>query len=152
MHSLMSPAEAFAAIALAAVACDGSVDPHEATLLRGMLEGRHPFQNRSEESMGLLFEGLLDQLHGEGWQALILRAIPALSVSQRETALAMAAHLIHGDRKVNAEETRLLDEMAAQMRLPGGRAEQILEVIAVLHRDSLAPGPTALGDGRGQQD
>ena len=138
MDSLMSPAEAFAAIALAAVACDGSVAPQEATLLRGVLEGRHPFQDRSEESMGLLFEGLLDQLQAEGWLALISRAIPALSASQRETALAMAAHLIHGDRKVSAEESRLLEAMAAQMGLPVGRADQILEVIAVLHRDSLA--------------
>ena len=138
MDSLMSPAEAFAAIALAAVACDGSVTPREATLLRDVMEGRHPYQDRSEESMGLLFEGLLDQLQAEGWLALISRAIPALSASQRETALAMAAHLIHGDRQVSPEESRLLDAMAARMGLPDGRADQILEMIGVLHRDSLA--------------
>ncbi|MEB3319047.1 MAG: tellurite resistance TerB family protein [Cyanobacteriota bacterium] len=151
MDSLMSPAEAFAAIALAAVACDGSVDHHEAALLRGMLEGRHPYQGRSEETMGLLFEGLLDQLQAAGWQALISRAITALNACQRETALAMAAHLIHGDRQVSAEERHLLDELATQMGLPDGRAEQILEVIAVLHRDSLLPGPDAPGPERGPQ-
>ncbi|MFN9545649.1 MAG: tellurite resistance TerB family protein [Cyanobacteriota bacterium] len=146
MDVLMSPAEAFAAIALAAVACDGSVDPHEAALLRTVLEGRHPYLERSEESMGRLFEGLLDQLHAEGWRELISRAIPALSLSQRETALAMAAHLIHGDRKVSAEEVGLLAELAAQMGLPDDRGDQILEVIAVLHRDSLDPRSACLGD------
>ena len=135
----MTPAEAFAAIALAAVACDGVVDPHEAAQLRVQLEGRHPYLERSEESMGRLCEGLLDQLQEEGWRALIARAIPVLTPSQRETALAMAAHLVHGDRKLSEEEIGLLKEMASRMALPDGRADQILEVIAVLHRDSLAP-------------
>ena len=38
----MNAAEAFAAIALAAIACDGVVDPHEAKLLRGLLDHRQP--------------------------------------------------------------------------------------------------------------
>ncbi|MFM7169229.1 MAG: tellurite resistance TerB family protein [Cyanobium sp.] len=144
----MNSAEAFAAIALVAVACDGVMDPLEARLLRAQLDGRHPFRERSEESMGRLFEGLLDQLHTEGWRALISKAIPALSLSQQETALAMAAHLVHGDQTVTAEEAGLLQDMASLMTLPPHRAEQILEVIAVLHRDSLAskeppPSPAA---------
>lgn len=135
----MSAAEAFAAIALAAVACDGSVTPAEAAQLRGALEGRHPYRERSEESMALLFEGLLDALHAGGWSELIRRAIPALNAPQRETALAMAAHLIHSDRDVRPEERNLLTELAVQVDLPAGRADQIIEAITVLHRDSLAP-------------
>lgn len=135
----MTPDEAFAAIALVAVACDGVVDPPEASLLRTQLDGRHPYRGLSEENKGLLFEGLLNQLHAEGWRSLISRAIPALSSSQQETALAMAAHLVHGDQLVTLEEIGLLNEMASLMRLPKGRTEQILEVISVLHRDSLAP-------------
>lgn len=134
----MTPAEAFAAIALAAVACDGTLDHQEARSLRGQLERRHPYVERSEESMGRLFDGLLDQLRGEGWRPLLGQAIPALSAQQQETALAMAAQLVHCDRVVAPEEQDLLQEMAAQMQLPPGRAEQILDVIAVLNRDSLA--------------
>jgi hypothetical protein len=134
----MDPAEAFAAIALAAVACDGGLDHGEARSLRGQLEGRHPFSGRSEESMGRLFDGLLDRLRLDGWRLLIGQAIPALSPSQQETALAMAAQLVHCDRVVADEERALLQEMATLMTLPAGRAEQILDVIAVLNRDSLA--------------
>jgi hypothetical protein len=137
MESPLSPPEAFAAIALAAVACDGALDPHEATLLRAALEGRHPYRERSEESMGRMFEKLLDLLHAEGWRMLLHRAIPVLSARQRETALAMAAHLIYGDRQANADEMGMLGELALQAGLPEGRAEQILEVIAVLHQDTL---------------
>jgi hypothetical protein len=135
----MNAAEAFAAIALVAVACDGVVDPLEARLLRAQLDGRQPYSEQSEESMGRLFEALLDQLHSEGWRALISMAIPALSMDQQETALAMAAHLVHGDQSLSAEENGLLTEMASLMALPAQRSAQILEVIAVLHRDSLAP-------------
>jgi hypothetical protein len=88
--------------------------------------------------MGRLFDGLLDQLRSDGWRTLIGRAIPVLSPSQQETALAMAAQLVHCDRVVADEEGDLLREMASLMALPAGRAEQILDVIAVLNRDSLA--------------
>jgi hypothetical protein len=137
-HRAMNPAEAFAAIALAAVACDGSLDPDEARSLRGQLEHRHPYRERTEESMGRLFDVLLDQLRGEGWRSLLAQAIPALSAPQQETALAMAAQLVHGNRVVAPEERELLQAMADQMQLPPGRAEQILDVIHVLNRDSLA--------------
>jgi hypothetical protein len=51
----------------------------------------------------------------------------------------MAAHLVHGDQSLSAEENGLLKEMASLMTLPAQRSAQILDVIAVLHRDSLAP-------------
>jgi hypothetical protein len=73
----MNPAEAFAAIALAAVACDGVLDQDEARQLRGQLECRHPYSQTSEESMGRLFDGLLDRLRHHGWRPLIAEAIPA---------------------------------------------------------------------------
>lgn len=135
----MTSAEAFAAIALIAVACDGVVDPHEARLLRSQLDHRHPFSGRSEESMGQLFEGLLHQLQAYGWRELLSRAVPMLSSTQQETALAMAAHLVHGDQLLGPEELGLLQTMATLMDLPKGRADQIMDVITVLHRDSLAP-------------
>jgi hypothetical protein len=134
----MTPAEAFAAIALAAVACDGSVDPREASLLRTQLDHRHPFMDWGQDTMGLLFDQLLQHLNADGWQALVARAIPALSAGQQETALAMAAHLVHGDRQVSPEESGLLHDLARRMDLPPGRADHILEVIAILHRDNLA--------------
>jgi hypothetical protein len=51
----------------------------------------------------------------------------------------MAAHLVHGDQSLSAEETGLLREMASLMSLPPQRSDQILDVIAVLHRDGLTP-------------
>jgi hypothetical protein len=97
-----------------------------------------PYRNLSEASMGAMFDQLLDLLRRDGWQGLLAQALPVLSSEQQETGLAIAAHLVHCDRLVQREELAMLDSMAAQMTLPAGRASQILDVIRVLNRDSLA--------------
>lgn len=134
----MTPREAFAAIALVAVACDGTLDRQEAHALRQQLEGRHPYRQASEEEMGTLFDGLLQRLRSQGWQQLLGEALTALNAPQQETALAMAAQLVHCDRVVQPQEQDLLAAMAEQLVVGPERARQILEVIAILHRDSLA--------------
>jgi hypothetical protein len=42
------------------------------------------------------------------------------------------------DRVLEAEELAFLDQLATGLELPEGRAQQILEVMDVLHRDALA--------------
>lgn len=88
--------------------------------------------------MGAMFDQLLELLRRDGWQGLLQEALPLLSDDQQETGLAMAAQLVHCDRLVQEEELTMLDRMAGQMRLPAERSRQILEVIALLNRDSLA--------------
>ncbi len=134
----MDAPEAFAAICLAAVGCDGQLGREEAQALRTQLEFRSPFRDLGEQAMGDLFDGLLEILRTDGWSALVTGAIPALQPHQRETALALAAQLVRADRIVQPEETAFLQALASQLTLPEGRADQILEVIAVLHRDALA--------------
>jgi len=135
---LMNPAQAFAAICLAAVGCDGQLGRDEAHALRAQLEYRSPFSSSSEQEMGELFDQLLTQLRQQGWQDLISEAIPALNATQMETVLALAAHLVRADRQVQPIEETFLQQLSQQLRLPPGRADQILEVVALLHRDALA--------------
>jgi len=134
----MDPAEAFAAICLAAVGCDGQLGRDEALQLRSQLEGRAPFAAASEEAMATLFDRLLTVLRQQGWSALVQTAVPVLNPEQRETVLALAAHLVRADRQVQPVEETFLQELSQSLDLPPGRAEQILEVVALLHRDSLA--------------
>jgi hypothetical protein len=134
----MTPDEAFAAIALAAIACDGSMDRREAAALRDQLDRRTPFRDLSDDVMGSLFEQLLAQIRDQGWERLIKESVEQLSLAQQETALAMAAQLVHCDGVVDPAEEAMLRRMASQLKLPEGRAAQIIDVIDVLHRDSLA--------------
>ncbi|MFM7314154.1 MAG: tellurite resistance TerB family protein [Cyanobium sp.] len=134
----MTPEEAFAAMALIAVACDGALDREEAHALRQQLEARTPYRNLSEATMGAMFDDLLERMRRDGWQGLLAKALPALTPPQQETALAMAAQLVHCDRRVEEEELAMLGRMAEEMTLPPERSREILEVIALLNRDSLA--------------
>lgn len=133
----MNVREAFAAIALAAVACDGRLDRDEAHALRRQLENRSIYSGLSEVEMGDLFDTLLTLLRSSGVNGLISEAIPVLSPGQQESALAVAAHLVHADRMVTPEETSLLQTLATDMVVPTADAEMVIRSIAALNRTEL---------------
>ena len=78
----MTTAESFAAIALAAVACDGTLGREEAHALRQQLEHRSLYRSRSEAEMGELFDRLLRLLREDGVEGLISSALPNLNPIQ----------------------------------------------------------------------
>lgn len=133
----MTDAEAFAAIALAAVTCDGVLGREEAHALRRQLEFRYPYRQCSETAMGDLFNNLLTLLRKDGVDDLINKALPSLTPSQQESALAVAAHLIHSDNQVSGEEASFLDDLASKIDLPSERARIVIQAISALNRDSL---------------
>lgn len=135
---LTSAADAFAAIALAAIAADGELSAVEARALRQQLEFRQPFRRFSDQQMGELLDRVLAQLRGSSCEALVQQATPLLSVDQRETALAVAAHLIHADHIETQSELSFLAQLQESFGLDANRSASILEVISLLHRDSLA--------------
>ena len=135
----MDTADAFAAIALGAVACDGVLDKDEAHALRTHLECRAPYNQKSESEMGELFDRLLSVLRQkQGLNNLVDEALPALTVRQQETALALAAQLVHADRVVAQEELNFLDTLCQRMAIPDGDAQGIVAAIMTLNRDILA--------------
>lgn len=134
----MNPREAFAAIGLAAVACDGELDGDEAAMLRQLLEVRSPYNNLGDAVMATMFDGLLGRLQTGGWEELIAEAAPVLTLPQQETAFAMAALLVHTNRSFKPVERRMLARLGELIAVPAERCSQILEVMAVLHRDSLS--------------
>ena len=134
----MTDAEAFASIALAAVACDGTLGREEAHALRRSLEYRTPYKNRTEQEMGALFDRLLVTLREQGVNQLVTDALPALSPVQQETALAVAVQLTYADRDVSTAEQLFLNQLCDRLALPDGRAAAVMESIMALHRDSLS--------------
>ena len=135
---LTSAPEAFAAVALAAIAADGELSAVEARALRQQLEYRQPFRRLSDQDMGGLLDRVLLQLRASSCAELILQATPLLSMEQRETALAVAAHLIHADHIETQAELTFLDQLRDAFGLEPARSASILEVMSLLHRDSLA--------------
>ena len=133
----MTTPEAFAAIALAAVACDGKLGRDEAHALRCQLEHRSLYKGCTDAAMGELFDQLLLLLRDQGVQGLIDSALPQLNGRQQQSALAVAAHLVHADRRITPEETELLSQLSQQMSLPENEARMVIEAIEALNRDML---------------
>ena len=133
----MTESEAFAAIALATVACDGILGKDEAHALRRQLEYRTPYKDRSEREMAMLFDQLLKRLREHGSSQLIKDALPHLKQPQKETALAVAVQLVHADRTVTTEEQAFLNELAQSVDLPQGKAQAVMDAIMALNYDSL---------------
>jgi hypothetical protein len=135
----MTPAEAFAAIPLAAVCCDNSFDREEALVLQSQLMVRTPYRSMSPLAVAELIDGLLGTFRRDGWQELVRQAAPALTPEQRQTTFALAAQLVFCDRIVKPAEQDFLAGLGRELDLPAGRAEQILEVFGLLGRDDLQP-------------
>jgi hypothetical protein len=134
----MTPAEAFAAITIAAVASDGSFVSEEAGLIREQLLRRSPYRSMDPLTFGTLFAGLLHRLRELGSQALVQEAVPLLQMPQRETAFALAAEIAHCDKQVSGEEVAFLERLGHSLELPAERSRQILEVLELLNADCLS--------------
>jgi hypothetical protein len=138
MSPIATTAEAFAGVALAAVACDGELANEEIRALRQQLEYRLPYRALSDREMGDLLDRLLTVLRSEGVSALTAQCASLLPAEVRETALAMAASLIHADHIQTPSEHAFLAELGAVLKVADQRAQEIIAVISLLHRDSIA--------------
>tara|TARA_B100001939_G_scaffold310416_1_gene292344 strand:+ start:57 stop:467 length:411 start_codon:yes stop_codon:yes gene_type:complete len=134
----MTEAEAFAAIALAAVAADGKIRQDEASALRKALEHRHLFREMDQQVMGCLASDLMGSLERDGVRNLIDRALLKLSPDLQESALAVAANLVYADRWIQPKEQAFLDYLVSEVNLsPGVNAASIVRAFEVFHRDTL---------------
>ena len=134
----MTPAEAFAAIPLAAVCCDSNFDREEAHVLKEQLINRSPYRSMTPLALAELIDGLLRLFRRDHWQELVRQAVPALTAAQQEVAYVLAVKLVFCDRVVKPQEEAFLTTLASELSLPPERAAQIQEVFALLQRDVLA--------------
>ena len=134
----MTPAEAFAAIPLAAVCCDSNFDREEAHVLKEQLINLSPYRSMTPLALAELIDGLLRIFRRDHWQELVRQAVPALTAAQQEVAYVLAVKLVFCDRVVKPQEEAFLTTLATELSLPPERAAQIQEVFALLQRDVLA--------------
>jgi hypothetical protein len=134
----MTPAEAFAAIPLAAVCCDSNFDREEAHVLKEQLINLSPYRSMTPLALAELIDGLLRIFRRDHWQELVRQAVPALTAAQQEVAYVLAVKLVFCDRVVKPQEEAFLTTLASELSLPPERTAQIQEVFALLQRDVLA--------------
>ena len=124
LPKVMTPAEAFAVIPLAAVCADNRLQPEEAELLQIHLRGQSPYREMDPAAFGTMISTLLLSLRDKR-QALVEEARGLLNVDEQERAFALAARLVHADRITTLEEASLLTEVARALSVPMERLREI---------------------------
>ncbi|MEB3272629.1 MAG: tellurite resistance TerB family protein [Prochlorothrix sp.] len=127
----LNGAEAFAAIALAAIAADGYLSDEETQSLPRVLSRMNLFQTYSNEQMERLFDKLLAIMKTQGVALLLAAAKASLPENLEQTAFAIATDLIFSDRLVTPEEKVFLEDLYRILAIPEAHAQNILDVILI---------------------
>ncbi len=129
-----SPAEAFAAITLAAIASDGYLSDEEAQGISFTLSRMKLFRSYSDDVMRRMFDKLLNFLKRQGFNALFDAAKTSLPYDLRPTAFAVATDLILADGVVTQEEQDFLNKLVVDLEISQETALQIVEVILIKNK------------------
>ncbi len=130
----LGPAEAFAAIALIAVAADGYLADAEARALSTTLGRMHLFRSYSGDVMRSMMDRLLGILQRQGAGPLFDAALKSLPHDLYDTTFAVVADLVLADGALSDEEKGLLDDLYHALQLPEALAVKIIEVMLVKNK------------------
>jgi tellurite resistance protein len=134
VKELMTPAEAFAAITLSAIASDGYLSEDETRGLSTALSRMKLYRSYSNDVMQRMFDKLLGVLRHEGMNGLFDIAKESLPYEMRESAFAVATDLILTDGFIAQEEKEFLNDLYQALSLNSEVATQIVEVMLIKNR------------------
>lgn len=133
VQNALSPAEAFAAISLIAVASDGSMTQKQRNDISFALSNLRLLNRYSEDDMQSMFDTLSGIIRHEGVNNLFDVAKDSLSEDLREAAFAVATDLVLADG-ITAEEQDFLTELYQALRIRGEIGQRIIEVMFIKNR------------------
>ncbi len=134
VQDVFTPAEAFAAITLAATASDGYLSEEEARAISSTLSRMRLFRSCSHDVIIRMFEKLLGVLKGEGIDFLFNAAKDSLPNDLREAAFAVATDLVLTDGVVSQEERDFLNDLYQALGISSDIATQIVQVMLIKNR------------------
>ncbi|MBO3463890.1 tellurite resistance TerB family protein [Aetokthonos hydrillicola Thurmond2011] len=134
VQEALNPAEAFAAITLAATASDGYLSEEETRILYSALSRMKLFRSYPYDVMNRMFDRLLTILRRQGLDILFNTAKESLPYNLREAAFAVATDLVLADGIVTQEEKDFLNDLYQALDIPGELATQIVQVMLIKHR------------------
>ncbi len=131
---MLSPAEAFAALTLSAIAVDGYLADEELDGLVSTLKRLHLFKSYSGDVMRRMLQKLFGILRREGQATLFQSAKVSLPDELQEPAFAIATDLILADGVVTAQEQDFLQQLHCALGIPEETAQKITEVMMIKNR------------------
>ncbi|OUL24046.1 tellurite resistance TerB family protein [Nostoc sp. 106C] len=130
----LSPAEAFAAITLAATCINGDLSEDEARCISSVLSRLKLFRNHTNDLMNRLIEKILSILQRDGMNVLFNAAKESLNQDLREAAFAVATDLLLAEGIVTDEETIFLNDLYQALGVSREVAIKIVQVILIKNR------------------
>lgn len=130
----LSPAEAVAAITLAAIAPDGYMNEEEVGSICGILLRMKLFQSYTSDTIMEMVEKLLNLLRQEGIDALFNAAQSSLPENLRESAFALVTDMVLVGGVVTREEQGFLNDLYYSLGIDSDVANQIVQVMLIKNR------------------
>jgi uncharacterized tellurite resistance protein B-like protein len=127
-------AEAFAAIALIAVAADGYITGSESQAVTTTFSRMQLFSDYSGEKMRGMIDQLLNQLQAQGADILLKEAVKKLPHELRETAFAVVTDITLADGVITEEEEALLDKLFNVLEISEPMANNIIDVMLIKNK------------------
>ncbi|TBR57633.1 Tellurite resistance protein TerB [Mastigocladus laminosus UU774] len=134
VQDAFTPAEAFAAITLAATASDGYLSEEEARAISSTLSRMRLFRSYSHDVIIRMFDKLLGILKGDGIDVLFNAAKDSLPNDLREAAFAVATDLVLSDGIVSQEERDFLNDLYQALGISSDIATQIVQVMLIKNK------------------
>ncbi|MBD1911482.1 MULTISPECIES: tellurite resistance TerB family protein [unclassified Leptolyngbya] len=134
VQAVLSPAEAFAAITLAAIASDGHLSEQELNGLITALNRMRLYRSYTGDTMRQMFDKLFGILKHDGVGVLFNAAQDLLPKELQEAAFAVAVDLLMADGQVSPEEKAFLEQLYNTLNIPEEKANKIIEVMAIKNR------------------
>jgi tellurite resistance protein len=130
----LGPAEAFAAIALIAVAADGYINDSESQVLSMTLSRMQLFRSYPNDVMKKMLDRLLMLLQRQGVQALFNAALAMLPDELKETVFAVTTDIALADGEISQEEEQLLNDLYSALGLSEEMALKIIDVMLIKNK------------------
>jgi tellurite resistance protein len=126
--------EAFAGVALAAIAADGVITQEEANGLIVSLVRMKTFAGYNDKMFINLLNKLVAIIQKQGLDALISQSKEGLDPNMRETAFAVACDLSLADGELAAQEKDILTKLQVGLGLSEDKAVNIIEVMLIKNK------------------
>lgn len=133
-QTTLGPAEAFAAIALIAVAADGYAADAELQSIITSLSRMQLFRSYPGDVIRKMFDRLLSLLQRQGADNLLAAALASLPHELQETAFAVTTDIVLSDGEVTQEEEEFLNQLYRALELSEETALKIIDVMLIKNR------------------
>ncbi len=127
----LTPAEAFAGIAVCAMYSDGVLVEEEAELLGETLSRMDLYAQFDASQMRALFLKLHTLASTKGEEALLTQSAARVPENLRPTAFFVAADIALADGEVGEEEDAFLERIQQALKVDDDTADKIVDVVVI---------------------